>query len=165
MRKLILLLGTLLMLPLATHAQGFSLYGGYSYVRLDTSPDKSNMNGWDFALTDNFIPAVGITADLSGTYGTVNGASGSNFHSFLFGPQLRFPAPVSPFVRVLVGGAHVGGGGTGATSLAAGFGGGIDIHVNQLVSFRPIQIDYIHSHFDNQGQNNFRYSIGLVVHF
>jgi hypothetical protein len=163
-RKLMLLLGILLMLPLAARAQGFNLYGGYSYLRLDSSPSASNLSGWDFALTDNIIPAVGITADLSGAYGSINNVSGSDFHSFMFGPQLRFPAPVSPFVRALVGGVHVGGGGVSGTSLAAGFGGGIDIHLNHFVSFRPVQIDYIHSHFNSQGQNNFRYSIGLVVH-
>lgn len=165
MRKLILLLGTLLMLPLPAHAQGYTLYGGYSYVHLDSTPNTANLNGWDAAFTDNFVPAVGVTVDLSGTYGSINGVSGSNFHTFLFGPQLRFPAPVSPFVRGLIGGAHVGGGGTGSTSLAEGFGGGIDVHVNKLFAFRPIQIDYIHSHFNNQGQDNFRFSAGLVIHF
>ena len=154
----------LMMLPLAAHAQGFSLYGGYSYVRLDSSPKAANLNGWDVALTDNFVSALGITFDLSGTYGSVNGVSGSNFHSFLLGPQLRFPAPVSPFVRVLIGGVHVGGGASG-TSLAAGFGGGIDIHKSKLISLRPIQIDVIHSHFNNNGQDNFRISAGIVFHF
>ncbi|MGC1108213.1 MAG: outer membrane beta-barrel protein [Candidatus Acidiferrales bacterium] len=165
MRKLILLLGILSLLPLTAHAQGLNLYGGYSYVRLDSSPNAANLNGWDASFTDNFVPAVGITADLSGAYGSINGVSGSNFHTFLFGPQLRFPAPVSPFVRGLVGGVHVGGGGVSGTSLAAGFGGGIDIHVNSLIAFRPIQIDYIHSHFNSTGQDNFRISAGIVVHF
>lgn len=165
MRKLALLFGILLLLPLGAHAQGYSLYGGYAYVHLDSSPNAASLNGWDVSLTDNFARAVGVTVDLSGTYGTINGASGVNFHSFLFGPQLRFPAPVSPFVRVLIGGAHVGGGGTSGTSLAAGFGGGIDIHAAKRVSFRPIQIDYIHSHINNVGQNNIRLSIGLVFHF
>lgn len=164
MRKLLLLLAILAM-PLAAHAQGFSLYGGYSYLRLDSSPNTANLNGWDFALTDNFIPAVGVTADVSGAYGSINGVSGSSLHTFMFGPQLRFPAPVSPFVRALVGGVHVGGGGASGTSLAAGFGGGIDIHVNHLVAFRPIQVDYIHSHFNGYGQDNFRVSVGLVIHF
>lgn len=165
MRKLTLLLGILFMLPLAAHGQGFSVYGGYSYVHLDSSPNTANLNGWDAAFTDNFIPAVGITADLSGAYGSINGASGSNFHTFMFGPQLRFPSPVSPFVRGLVGGVHVSGGGVSGTSLAAGFGGGIDIHVSKFLGFRPIQVDYIHSHFNSYGQDNFRVSIGLVVHF
>lgn len=165
MRKLILLLGILLMLPLVTHAQGFSVYGGYSYVRLDSSPNAANLNGWDAAVTDNFVSAVGVTADVSGTYGSINGVSGSNFHSFLFGPQLRFPAPVSPFVRALVGGAHVGGGGSSANSLAIGFGGGIDIHAAGPISFRPIQIDYIRSHFNHNGQDNVRLSAGIVIHF
>lgn len=165
MRKLFFLFGIFLMLPLAAHAQGFSLYGGYSYLHLDSSPNTSNLNGWDFALTDSFIPAVGITADLSGAYGSINGVSGSSFHTFMFGPQVRFPARVSPFARAMVGGVHVGGGGASGTSLAAGFGGGIDIHVNHFVAFRPIQIDYIRSHFNSYGQDNLRVSIGLVVHF
>jgi hypothetical protein len=164
-RKLIVLFGILMLLPLAAHAQGYSLYGGYSFLHLDSSPNTANLNGWDAAFTDNFVPAVGITADLSGAYGSINGVSGSNFHTFMFGPQIRFPAPVSPFARVLVGGAHVGGGGVSGTSLAAGFGGGIDIHVNKLIAFRPVQLDYIHSHFNSYGQDNFRFSIGLVVHF
>jgi hypothetical protein len=164
-RRLFLLFGILLALPSAAHAQGFNLYGGYSYLHLDSSPNTANLNGWDVALTDNFVPAVGVTADLSGAYGSINGVSGSNFHTFMFGPQLRFPAPVSPFVRALVGGVHVGGGGVSGTSVAAGFGGGIDVHVNQLIAFRPIQIDYIHSHFNSYGQDNFRVSIGLVIHF
>lgn len=164
MRKLFLFCAILLM-PLAAHAQGFSLYGGYSYLHLDSSPNTANLNGWDLALTDNFVPAVGVTADLSGAYGSINGVSGSNFHTFMFGPQLRFPAPVSPFARALVGGVHVGGGGASGTSLAYGVGGGIDVHVNKLIAFRPIQIDYIRSHFDSYGQNNLRVSIGLVIHF
>lgn len=165
MRKLMLSLGILLVLPLAARAQSFNLYGGYSFVHLDSSPNTANLNGWDAAFTDNIIPAVGITADLSGTYGSINGVSGSSFHTFMFGPQLRFPAPVSPFVHGLVGGVHVSGGGVSGTSLAAGFGGGIDIHVDKLLSFRPIQIDYIHSHFNSTGQDNFRISAGLVFHF
>jgi hypothetical protein len=164
-RKLLLLFAILSMLPLAAHAQGFNLYGGYSYLHLDSSPNAANLNGWDVALTDNFVPAVGVTADLSGAYGSINGVSGSDFHTFMFGPQLRFPAPVSPFVRALVGGVHVGGGGVSGTSFAAGFGGGIDIHVNKLFAFRPIQVDYIHSHFNSYGQDNLRVSIGLVIHF
>lgn len=163
-RKLFIL-AAILLTPLAAHAQGFSLYGGYSYLHLDSSPNTANLNGWDFALTDNFVPVFGVTADVSGAYGSINGVSGSDFHTFMFGPQVRFPGPVSPFVRGLVGGVHIGGGGLSGTSLAAGFGGGIDIHMNHFLSFRPIQIDYIHSHFNSYGQDNFRLSIGLLVHF
>lgn len=164
MRRMTLLL-SILLLPLAAHAQGYSLYGGYAYAHLDSSPKSASLNGWDASLTDNFASAIGVTVDLGGTYGSINGASGSNFHTFLFGPQLRFPAPVSPFVRVLIGGAHVGGRGASGTSLAEGFGGGIDIRARKLFSFRPIQVDYIHSHFNSTGQNNFRISAGLVFHF
>lgn len=165
MRKLTLFLGILLVFPVAAHAQHYTLYGGYAHVHLDSSPSASGLNGWDAALTDNFASAVGVTVDLSGTYGTINGASGSNFHSFLFGPQLRFPARISPFARVLIGGVHVGGGGVSGTSLAEGFGGGIDIRATKLLAFRPIQIDYIHSRFNSTGQNNLRISLGLVFQF
>lgn len=166
MRKLVFFLGVLLLLPAAAHAQHYNLYGGYAYVHLDSSPSSASLHGWDASFTDNFASAVGVTFDLSSTYGTINGAAGSNFRSFLFGPQLRFPAPVSPFVRMLIGGAHAGGGRTsGTTSLAEGFGGGIDIHVVKALALRPIQVDYIHSHFSNAGQNNVRISAGVVIQF
>ncbi len=165
MRKFVFFLGVLLLLPVAAHAQHYNLYAGYSYLHLDSSPSTASLNGWDAAFTDNFASAVGVTVDLSGNYGTINGVSGSNVHSFLFGPQLRFPATVSPFVHGLVGGVHVGGGGASGTSLAEGFGGGIDIHATKLLAFRPIQVDYIHSRFNSTGQNNFRISLGLVFNF
>lgn len=165
MRKSVLFLGVLLLLPVAAHAQHYNLYAGYSYLHLDSAPSTASLNGWDASLTDNFASAVGVTVDLGGDYGTINGVSGSNVHSFLFGPQLRFPAKVSPFVHGLIGGVHVGGGGASSTSLAEGFGGGIDIHVVKLLSFRPIQVDYIHSRFNGSAQNNFRISLGLVFNF
>jgi hypothetical protein len=164
-RKLMLLLGVLLLLPVAAHAQHYNLYAGYSYLHLDSSPNSAGLNGWDAAFTDNFASAVGVTVDLGGDYGSINGVSGSSVHSFLFGPQLRFPATVSPFIHGLVGGAHVGGGGASGTSLAEGFGGGIDIHATKLLAFRPIQVDYIHTRFNSAGQNNFRISLGVVFNF
>ena len=164
MRKLILLFAVAAMLPVAAHAQSFDFFGGYSYLRLDSSP-KANLNGWNVSVTDNFIPMLGVTADFSGTYGTVNGVGNSALHTFLFGPQLRFPAPVSPFVHALFGVAHDSGGGTSDNAFTTGLGGGIDINVVHFVRFRPIQVDYVASHFNSRRQDNVRLSAGIVIHF
>ena len=50
------------------------------------------------------------------------------------------------------------------------FGGGLDIPFHKHVSFRPVEIDYLLTRFDNpftghKNQNNFRYATGLVFTF
>jgi hypothetical protein len=89
------------------------------------------------------------------------------------GPQLRFPGPISPFAHFLVGVAHESIG-TSANALTSGptqnafssaVGGGLDLKVLPFISLRPIQIDYLLTHFNSSTQNQFRYSAGVVVRF
>ena len=166
MRKLALLLGaiSLFLLPMAAHAQGFDAYGGYSYFRLDSSPNTSNLNGYDLSFTDNFFKVFGVTGDLGGDYGKINGVS-STLHTFLAGPEVRFPSTISPFARIMIGGAHVSGGGSSDTSFATAIGGGVDIHEGHFLSFRPLQIDYVRTNFGGTAQNNLRYSVGVDFRF
>ncbi|MFZ0213676.1 MAG: hypothetical protein WBE20_09115 [Candidatus Acidiferrales bacterium] len=165
MRKFAFLLGLIFsFLPLAAHAQGFDAYGGYSYFRLDSSPNVAHLNGYDLAFTDSFFKVFGVTGELGGNYGNINGV-GSNLHTVLVGPELRFPSSISPFGRVMFGGAHISGGGASSTAFATAIGGGVDIHEGRFISFRPVQLDYIYSHFGGQKQNNIRYSIGIDFRF
>ena len=47
------------------------------------------------------------------------------------------------------------------------FGGGVDIPVSPHVQIRPVEVDYLYTHFSaNQisaSQNNFKYSAGLTI--
>jgi hypothetical protein len=53
-----------------------------------------------------------------------------------------------------------------AEAFAMSFGGGIDIPINHVVSFRPAEVSYLLTRFSNpltktNNQNNFRYSVGI----
>jgi hypothetical protein len=195
-RKLALLLaaGSLFVFfPRQAQAQ-FQIFGGYSYARpsitgLQTPPvcpvgiippcppqaftDHPNLNGWELSGAFNHH-WIGAVADFGGNYGSVRGAS-THFNTYLFGPQVRLPGPVSPFAHVLLGGAHesigssISPGGTvmpsSGNAFAVALGAGIDIKVAPFLSLRAIQLDYLVTRFGSSTQNQPRASAGLVLHF
>jgi hypothetical protein len=167
------------------------IFGGYSYLRptvslgtfsvcpigilppcpivtLDTHP---NLNGWEVAGTYNAYHWLGATADFSGDYGTDHGSS-VHYQTYLFGPQVHLPGPVSPFAHVLIGVAHESIA-TGAdialpvseSAFAVAAGAGIDLQLAPFLSVRPIQLDYLVTRFASSTQNQVRASLGIVVHF
>src|SRR5579862_3506367 len=98
------------------------IFGGYSYVRgsvpvtqtiecpgptcpITTATYNSNLNGFDLSGTYKRSDWLGFTADFGGNFGTTLGSS-THLDTFLFGPQISFPARVSPFAHVLFGAAH-----------------------------------------------------------
>lgn len=166
LRKLPLLVGLVLLASLAAHAQGLGdkveLFGGYSYMRTD-SP-SFNLNGWELAGQYKVTDWLGAVGDFDGHYGSPNGFS-TSLHTFLFGPEVSWPARVSPFAHVLVGGAHVSSGGLSENSFAMAVGGGIDTRLVHGIYWRIIQGDYLPTHFGNAWENNARLSTGIVVRF
>jgi hypothetical protein len=176
--------------PHAT-AQGVEIFGGYSYVDahtpvtttiacpgmtcpVSTNTDHSNLNGFELAGTFKPNDWFGITGDFSAHYGTTAGAS-NHLQTFLAGPKISYPADISPFVHVLVGGAHdtLGTGASGSnivvptsrTAFAAVAGVGLDAKIAPFVSLRVIQFDYLLTTFRSTTQNQPRVSSGIVIHF
>ena len=130
-RKLSLLLGLLFFVSFTAHAQDLSdkveVFGGYSFMHNDNRPD-GNLNGWELSGQYKFTGWLGAVADFDGHYG----GGTSVISQLLFGPQVSFPARVSPFAHVLVGGAHEHMNGVGSdTSFAAAVGGGIDAKLSR----------------------------------
>ncbi len=166
------------------------LFAGYSYVRgtVQVTPNSPlqpcppncapvtqhvNLNGWEFSGTYKVNAVVGVVGDFSGNYGTLNGGS-THLQTYLFGPQVSFPARISPFGHVLFGVAHetVGPFNTAAffspgsdTAFASAFGGGIDMKAAPFLSLRLIQADYLRARFFGHTQNQPRISAGVVLHF
>lgn len=172
------------------------LFGGYSYLRpsvavtetqyppvcpigilppcgpiIQTIGTHPNLNGWEFSGAYYLRGWLGAAADFSGHYGTTRGSS-VHFQTYLFGPQIRLPGPVSPFAHVLIGGAHESVGGNSplinpasASAFAAAVGAGIDIKVAPFASLRAIQLDYLVTRFGSATQNQPRASAGFVLHF
>ncbi|MGC1385644.1 MAG: hypothetical protein WA823_17855 [Candidatus Acidiferrales bacterium] len=146
------------------------LYGGYSFLHFSDN-GSFNQNGWELQGQYKLFPFLGAVADFSGDYG-----NGVSTHYFLFGPEVSWPARVSPFAHVLIGAAHVGSNfviGTqpptfvsaSDTSFATAVGGGIDTRLIHGIYWRIFQADWIHSSAFSGNQNNVRVSTGIVVHF
>lgn len=165
LRRFLLIAGLLvLVFPVSARAQDtVELFGGYSYMHVDTAPAFSS-NGWEISGQYKFNPWLGGIVDLDGHYGSLRGLSSST-HTFLFGPQISWPARVSPFAHLLIGGAHTSLGGVGDTSFAMALGAGIDSRLVPGVYWRVFQADYIPTHFFGRTQNNVRVSTGIVFRF
>ena len=193
MRRLLLAVAVIcfgsLFASVASAQDTFQVFGGYSYLRQTVAVESTilcpgppcpvttanyhpNLNGWELSGTYNAYKWFGLTADFSGHYGTVQGSS-DHVQTYLFGPQVHLPGPVSPFAHVLIGGAHetIGANETTPVIPVSGnafdvaVGAGIDIQVASFVSLRPIQLDYLVTRFGSSTQNQPRASAGVVFHF
>jgi hypothetical protein len=162
-RRLSFLLGLLFLVSLPARAQSsgdkFELFGGYSYLRLDSSP-MTNLNGWNFSGQLKLNNWLGGVADFSANY-----RSTGSVDTFLFGPQVSWHSRFSPFARILFGAAHFNGSGLADSTFTASIGAGIETKINHRLSWRIIQGDYIHTDFFKTSQNNLRVSTGIVLRF
>jgi hypothetical protein len=169
--------------PNAAYTNGHSLNGGggsfvvnineYLGIKADLQGYQSNTN--TFHIAANPVFPGGATGKVSG-----------DLFTYLFGPQIKVRAHgLHPFGHLLFGAAHsnvyanafkqicqpIAGTCSFKTSpaedgFAMAVGGGVDIPLNHMISFRPAEFDYLLTRFTNQfansNQNNFRYSAGLV---
>ncbi|MFI5058542.1 MAG: hypothetical protein ACHQLQ_10165 [Candidatus Acidiferrales bacterium] len=141
---------------------------------LGGSTDHVNTHGWEFSGAFKPTDWLGAVADFSGHYGSTHG---NNLHlnTYLFGPQVSFPARVSPFAHVVFGAAHESISNPGAafgianlgtnTAFATAVGAGIDVKPFHFVSLRLFQFDYLMTRFGSKTQNQPRASAGVVLHF
>ena len=159
---------------------------------------SQNFNGGGGAFVYNFTPIFGIKADFEGyavgtgwstylknNYGYAGSASGNAF-TYMFGPQIKkHSGKWQPFGEALFGAFHSNGYGTllkciennGCSALngngnnngfAMEFGGGVDYALTEHVQIRPVEVDYLYSHFSanhiagySAGQNSFKYFGGI----
>jgi hypothetical protein len=196
----ILLVGLLFPAPelrAQTTAPTLQAYGGYSLLRprLPESVgngDRSlkelgefslnNVLGWNAGATWKVSPSIGITADISGYYRSldteIDGVplqGRARIHAFLFGPQYSGKGDrVQPFARILAGVGRLYAEGTvdtdhveeSSTAFAASLGGGLDFVVNSRLSVRAVQFDYFPVRNSRGGGltfHNVRWGTGLLV--
>jgi len=165
LRKLSLVFALCILGSLSAQAQDdkVEVFGGYSFLHFNTSP-SANLNGWEASGQYKFTDWLGGVADIDGHYGSIGGV-GTSTYTYLFGPQVSWPARVSPFGHLLLGGAHNSTAGFGSSSFSLALGGGIDTQVTDRFSWRIIQGDYLLTQFRGGSQNNFRLSTGIVIRF
>ena len=178
----------------------FEVPVGFSFVNVhpNLAPITSfNVFGGGGQFDVNFGNYFGIKADFMGyTQGTglrdqlrnklnFTGSANGNVFTYTFGPQIKkHTGKIQPFGEVLVGAYHTnayativnaltGGTATGSRNnngFAMNAGGGIDYKINKNISLRPVEVDYLLTHFNaNQGsgyfanQNSFRYFAGIDI--
>ncbi len=182
MRKLLLIAALTLALPILAQAQESprtEVFGGYSYLRGDDDDGGIDLHGWNASFNQNIVKWAGIKADFSGHYGDVTLSATQradiSSHLFLVGPQfsLRKSERFTPFGHALFGVMRADltfFDPTGKVSLtdsafAMALGGGLDIKVFDIMAVRLFQADYVLTRFDDDTQNAFRVSTGLVLRF
>ena len=154
----------------------------YSYLRANpatTGFNGFNLNGGSASASYNVRDWLSGVADFGGyEVGRSNGVNVDNhLLTYLFGPRVTYRKyrRISPFGEMLFGGARASSGVFGTanahTAFASAFGVGVDWNVRDRFSIRPLQFDYLLTHLpeiaggNNQTQNNFRVSTGIVFHF
>ena len=170
--------------PSASYTKGHSLNGGggsaifnineYLGIKMDLQGYGSNHTA--FNIPSNATFPGGLHGDVQG-----------NLFTYLFGPQIKVRTHgIQPYGHVLFGAAHSNvyqdafttlcqpiargcavSAKPGSDAFALAFGGGVDIPINHVVSFRPAEIDYLLTRFSNpfsgtNNQNNFRYLVGVL---
>jgi opacity protein-like surface antigen len=181
MNRFLLVLAMLLALPILTQAQELprsEIFGGYSYMRLDTgnAGGDQDLNGFSTSYTYNFNSFLGATAEFSGAFANNVAVTSTtatttiqdiNNYFFLFGPKFTFRGNerITPFAHVLLGVVtqdfqQASNNTTTLTSssvlnnntqFAMAVGGGIDISLTERLSIRGAQVDYVMTRLPGNG--------------
>jgi hypothetical protein len=196
-KVMVCLLGCFLCAGVATQAQDFNridVFTGYSYARANPTgqPDPRfpeapvslpsfNMDGGDGSIAYNFKDRISGVFDFAGYRTSRLTALLPNYHgnmyTFLAGPKYSFrnATRFTPFSQLLLGAAHTDSGTylePNQTEFAMTIGAGFDVRLNHRFSLRPLQADYLVTHFrendqlaPKRWQNNVRLGVGFVMHF
>src|SRR5438270_4329204 len=131
MRKSVILLLCLFSLAALSSAQipSGSIYAGYSYFNSDLGAGtRQSLNGWEGSVEGKFFPFIGIVADFSANYGSMQfvvpcppglacplASANTHLDNLLVGPRVSIPAGrFRPFAELMVGVAHVSTNGFGS---------------------------------------------------
>lgn len=114
------------------------IFVGYSYY--DPGAGSQGIDkGFNTAVTWNFNKYIGVTFDTSGHYGDE-----ANVGNFGFGPTVRLPIDrFTPFAHALLGFQKASPIGAEDTGFLAMLGGGVDLRLTRLLSWRIIQVDWV----------------------
>jgi outer membrane immunogenic protein len=156
----------------------------YHWVRTNAGPGNCGcfgMNGGGISGSWNFRGPWSVVMDMSAEHtGSAPPVGNSlTLTSFLAGARYRIPQPwlegkhkPQPFVQILWGATHAGGGEAGVADgsyrFATRMGGGIDVRVSSHFAVRIIQLDYYLTTFANSRndhQNNLLVGAGIVYHW
>ncbi len=176
MRKFVLIFFVVFMFAGMAAAQiptSGNVFFGYSYYNTNLTGNRGSLNGWEGSLEGKIFPFIGIVADFSGDYGSLDFptpvgtfTASTHIENVLFGPRVSVPVgKFRPFGEAMIGIAHANTNGFGSdTSFSTALGGGLDYRLIRFVAWR-FEGDYVRTSLFNGTQHNARISTGIVVHF
>ena len=157
---------------------------GYTYIHSNAPPDGCgcfHFNGGSVSASWKLNSWWRIVGQFSAAHaGNISSSTLSpTITTYLIGPRYKLAKGshrVVPFGNLLLGAAHVSDGyfpdgsssSTSATAFAMAAGGGMDISVGKHIAIRPIEANYLFTHFPNavnSRQNNFSLTSGIVFRF
>lgn len=132
----LLFVGLFAALATAQEPSAGNVYFGYTYYNTNLSLNRGNLNGWEGSLEGRVFPFLGIVADLTGHYGSLDfpnpagtcaiGATcppisaSSHVYEAMFGPRFSVPlGRLRPFGEFELGVGHVATRGFGTNTSAA----------------------------------------------
>jgi hypothetical protein len=167
-RRVLVLLSLFLLFSISAKAQSaIEVFGGYSYQGLDRLPQAipgRNLNGVEIAVQYKFNDWLGVVGEVDGHFGLPS-MPASRSLNILTGPQFSLPRRISPFAQILVGYGHGYTNGIWDNSFAAAIGGGIDMRVAPMLSWRIIEGDDVITRYFGGIEHNPRISTGIVLRF
>ena len=170
MRKLAILSAVLFALSIPAVAQDSpkaEIFGGVSYMNAKLFPVEHGV-GFQASASGNFTEHFGLTADFGGHFRSVAGVDFQTFQ-YMVGPRaVARNERATGFVHALFGVAQVRVdtplGSSSVAKFAMGFGGGVDLNINDRVAFRAGQVDYIPALDANEDwRHNIRVGVGFVI--
>lgn len=189
MKKLFLMIGAkravllsviflLLTFPvMAQNKKRTDLFAGYSYMHGFNSYTGTrggisfvNKNGWHTNINVDLFKGVGIAADVSGHYGSLDQ------HTFLVGPRFSTRRKkVTSFAHYMFGVTNLRGrlrdfeipsDKNSKTSFTSSYGGGLDINLSEKFAIRAFQADFVFTQVGKAHLDlNIRFSAGIVFRF
>ena len=168
MRRLILLAILMMFGAVGSKAQdapGAEVSASYSYLRLGL-PDGVDHHGGSISVAGNFNHWLGLVADVGGYHAAPFGVT-LNTYTYMGGPRFSYrnSGRATPFVQVLLGGAHstVKASGFSGSNNAFAFsaGAGLDVGLSKHLALRP-QLDFIGMRFSGYTEKSVRASLGIV---
>jgi hypothetical protein len=137
------------------------------------------LNGVGLSGSWNLGPQLAVLAEFSvdHTASALASKDSLTLTSYMAGVRYHIRQPaldgshrLQPFVQLLAGGAHAGGGlaglADGTSGVAGRLGGGVDLPLTYAIAVRIIQADYYYTGFKNGAddhQNNLLVGAGVVV--
>jgi opacity protein-like surface antigen len=181
----------------AAWAQQIDVSGSYLYQGSNQAPGSGNWfgaNGGRADISFGNWRSLAVVAEFAGARASDVNSSGYSQTTFTYmaGPRRTFglggsrdpralargaarDRQASAFAQFLIGGVHAAdglypSGGTlkdSANAFSFSTGGGVEVNLNQRVSLRLIQADYLYTRLPNlygNYQSSFRLGAGIAVH-